>query len=117
MQIGRFTSEQILAVLAEAEQGGATISALCRKHNIDRMTFYRWRRAYGGPIRPRTSSRGSGAHPTSGGSDGSGGSGGSSASAERDQQDLERENAQLKRLLAERDLEVDLLKQALGKRW
>lgn len=105
MQIGRVTSEQILAVLAEAEQGGATISELCRKHNINRITFYRWRTASGGPIRPRAPNRTSDAHPDAPGTGG------------RDEEDLTRENAQLKRLLAERDLEVDLLKQALGKRW
>jgi putative transposase len=105
MQIGRFTSEQILAVLAEAEQGGATISELCRRHNINRITFYRWRKAYGGPIRPRAAN-GSASSPTGGGGVG-----------ETDERELARENAQLKRLLAERDLEVDLLKQALGKRW
>jgi putative transposase len=110
MQIGRFTSEQILAVLAEAEQGGATISELCRKHNINRITFYRWRKAYGGPIRPRapngsraTPNRASAAAEVGGG--------------ELDEEELVRENAHLKRLLAERDLAVDLLKQALGKRW
>lgn len=102
MQIGRCASKKILAVLSEAEQGGATISALLRKHNIDRVTFYRWRKAYGGPIRPRTPSRGNTA-PT--------------APTARDPPNLERENAQLKRPLADCDLEVDLLKQALGKRW
>jgi putative transposase len=101
MQVGLFTSEQILAVLAEAEQGEASMSALCRKHNINRITFYRWRKQYGGEVRPRAAT-------------GSGGAGGPGGRAERD---LARENAQLKRLLAERDLEVDLLKQALGKKW
>ena len=111
MQIGRFTSEQILAVLEEAEQGGVTISALCRKHNINRITFYRWRKAYGPPVRPRASKRIAAAPAASPGSRPSRGNG------ERDEADLERENAHLKQVLAERDLEVDLLKQALGKRW
>jgi putative transposase len=110
MQIGRFTSEQILAVLEEAEQGGATISALCRKHNINRYTFYRWRKAYGGPIQARApnGSRGTPGVPAA-----SAGAGADGRSAE----DLAHENARLKRLLADRDLEVDLLKQAMGKRW
>jgi putative transposase len=109
MQIGRFTSEQILAVLEEATQGGATISALCRKHNINRSTFLRWRKAYGGPIQPRTPKQPdveAGRHAS-----------GDQESGGRDAEDLARENARLKRLLAERDLEVDLLKQAMGKRW
>jgi hypothetical protein len=38
MPIGRFTSEQILAVRAEAEQGGATSSERCRTHTINRIT-------------------------------------------------------------------------------
>jgi putative transposase len=117
MQIGRFTSEQILAVLEEAEQGGATISALCRQHNINRITFYRWRKAYGGPIRPRAprSVRATMAPPAARGTPGSGGQ--DTADPAEVARDLERENARLKRRLAERDLEVDLLKQALGKRW
>lgn len=113
MQIGRFTSEQILAVLEEAEQGGATISALCRQHNINRYTFYRWRKAYGGPIQPRAPNGSRTAPPASAASAGAADHGRS----DEEHVDLAQENARLKRLLADRDLEVDLLKQALGKRW
>ena len=39
----RFTAEEKRAILAEAEQPGVTISAVCRKHRIAATQFYRWR--------------------------------------------------------------------------
>jgi hypothetical protein len=83
---------------------------VCRKHNIHRYTFYRGRMAYGGPIQPGAPN---GARPTPVASTGAGDNG----RRNEDHEDLAHENARLKRLLADRDLEVDLLKQALGKRW
>lgn len=43
----RFTPEQIVAILREAERG-AERKALFRKHGISEQTFYRWKRMYGG---------------------------------------------------------------------
>ncbi|MDG9670155.1 transposase [Hahella sp. CR1] len=40
----RFTNEQILAVLKEAE-AGLTVKGLCREHNISDATFYTWVRS------------------------------------------------------------------------
>jgi transposase len=39
----RFTAEEKRAILAEAEQPGVTITAVCRKHRIAATQFYRWR--------------------------------------------------------------------------
>lgn len=43
----RFSEEQIIAVLKEAE-AGAKVSALCRRHGVSDATFYTWRSKYGG---------------------------------------------------------------------
>lgn len=61
---------------------------LCRVHSITETTFYRWRKKFGGMTVP---------------------------DAQR-LRELEKENARLKRLLAERDLEVDVLKAVLAKK-
>ena len=43
MKQSTFTDEQIVAVLAEAEKGDKTITALCKERAITEQTFYRWR--------------------------------------------------------------------------
>lgn len=88
MKASLFSPEQILSILAQAERGEQSISAICREHNIAENTFYRWRKQFGGMSVPE---------------------------AQR-LRELEKENARLKRLLAERDLEVDLLKELVGKK-
>src|SRR6266542_6697634 len=71
-----------IKILEQAEKGEQTVAAVCREHGIAENTFYRWRKAYGGM----------------------------SLNEVQRLKDLEKENARLKRLLAERDLEVDALK-------
>ena len=88
MKPGHFTDEQIVAILQQAEKGEKTITELCRQHNIAETTFYRWRNKFGGM----------------------------NASEAARVRDLEKENHRLKRLLAERDLEVDVLKELLSKK-
>ena len=43
----RFTDEQIISILREAETGAVSIKALCKKHNITEQTFFRWRNKFG----------------------------------------------------------------------
>ena len=46
MKQGRFSEEQIVAILKEAE-AGAKPAELCRRHGISDATFYNWRSKYG----------------------------------------------------------------------
>ena len=87
MKQGQFTNEQIMAVLQEAEKGRKPIIEICREKGISEATFYTWRKKFGG-MNTRDVQR---------------------------LRELEKENARLKRLLAERDLENDVLKEALTK--
>ena len=48
MKQGRFSEEQIVAILKEAEAGGSKIAELCRRHGISDATFYNWRSKYCG---------------------------------------------------------------------
>jgi putative transposase len=88
MHKGQFTDEQILAILHSAEKGDHTIAEVCRLHNVTQTTFYRWRTRFGGM----------------------------NVSEAAHVRDLEKENARLKRLLAERDLEVDIVRELLAKK-
>ena len=83
-----FTPEQVIRVLREAETGKLTVSELCRKYGINEVTFYRWRKRYEGMT----------------------------VSDAKRLKRLVDENARLKKLLAERDLEVDALKLVLAKK-
>ncbi len=88
MKSSQHTAEQIVKILEQAERGEQSVGAVCREHGIAEATFYRWRRAYGGM----------------------------SVSEAQRLKELEKENARLKRLLAERMLEVDAMKELLAKK-
>jgi putative transposase len=88
MQKSQFTDAQIVAILQQAEKGEQTIAQVCRQHNVSENTFYRWRNRFGGM----------------------------NVSEAARVRELEKENARLKRLLAERDLEVDIIKELLQKK-
>jgi putative transposase len=85
----RFSQEKIIGILKEAECKTSTVGELCRKHGVSDQTFYRWRRKFGGL----------------------------SVSEARRLKDLEKENSRLKRLLAERDVEIDVMQDQLSKNW
>ena len=89
MKKGRFSEEQIVGILREAERDEKPVSEICREHGIAEQTFYRWRKRFGKL----------------------------EVSDVQRLRELSAENARLKRLLAERDLDVDALKELLSKKW
>ncbi len=88
MRRSRFTEAEIVGILKEAE-AGAKVGELCRRVGVAETTFYRWRKRYGG--------------------------------LEVDQakklKAVEEENRRLKRLVADQALNIQVLKDALGKEW
>jgi putative transposase len=88
MRRSRFTESQIVGYLKEVE-AGARVSELCRRIGVAETTFYRWRKRYGG--------------------------------LEVDQakrlKALEEENRRLKRVVADQALNIQVLKDVLGKEW
>ncbi len=89
MKESKFSEEQIIAILREAERGEQTIGGVCRGHGIAENTFYKWRQKFGGM----------------------------EVSEARRLRELERENARLTRLLAERLIEIDAMKEVIAKKW
>jgi len=84
----RFSVEQIVAVLKEAELG-SPVAELIRKVGISEQTFYRWKKVYGG-LEP---------------------------SQARKLKQLEEENTKLKRLVADLSLDKIMLQDVLKKKW
>ena len=87
MKKKRFTVEQIVSVLKEAELG-TPVAELIRKVGISEQTFYRWKKVYGG-LEP---------------------------SQARKLKQLEEENAKLKRLVADLSLDKAMLQDVLAKK-
>lgn len=88
MKRKRFTEEQIIGVLKEAEAGAKT-KDLCRKHGLSEATFYNWKAKYAGMT----------------------------VAEARRLKELEAENSKLKRLLADAELDKAALKELLGRKW
>ena len=84
----RFTDEQIIGFLREAERGVA-IKDLCRRHGFSEASYYLWRSKFGGM----------------------------DVSDAKRLKSLEAENARLKKLLAESLLENEVSREALRKKW
>lgn len=92
MKRTRHSPEQIIAKLREADAllgGGATIGQVCQKLGIAEATFHRWRNQYGGM----------------------------KAADARRLKELERENARLKKLVAEQALDIVMLKELNSGKW
>ena len=86
MRKNRFREEQKVKMVREAEQG--SVAEVAKKHGVSVETLYRWRRAYGGLELPEV----------------------------KRLNRLAQENARLKKLLAERDLEVEVMKEIAAKK-
>jgi putative transposase len=84
----RFTEEQIIGFLREAESG-LPVADLCRRHGFSEAGYYLWRNKFGGM----------------------------SVSDVKRLKELETENGRLKRLLADALLENEVTKEALRKKW
>ena len=84
----RFTEEQIVRILHEAE-GGMSTRDVCRKHGIAEQTFYRWKTKYGGM----------------------------DVSDAKRLKALERENSELKKLVADLTLDNRMLRDVNAKKW
>jgi len=84
----RFTEEQIIGFLREA-QAGLAVKDLCRKHGFSEASFYLWRSKFGGM----------------------------NVSDAKRLKELEGENTKLKRLLANALLENDAIREVLKRKW
>ena len=84
----RFTEEQIIWILQDGEQAD-NIREVCRRHNLTEQTFYRWRNKYGGM----------------------------DITEVKRLRELEKENAELKKIVAEQVLDIRMLKDVNSKKW
>ncbi len=88
MKKPRFSDNQIIAILKEAE-GGVPVPELCRKHGMSSASFYKWRSKFGGM----------------------------DASMVKRLKELEEENKRLKKMYAEERLIAEIRKEALEGKW
>lgn len=87
MRQSRFTEEQMVAIIREADRD--QVSAVAKRHGVSEQTIYGWRKRFGG----------------------------FQANDVRRLKQLEAENARLKKLVAERDLEIEVMKEVAAKNW
>ena len=87
MRKARFTEEQMVAIIQEADR--ETVPAVAKRHGISEQTIYTWRKRFGN-LQPNDMRR---------------------------LRQLESENARLKKLVAERDLEIEVMKEVAAKNW
>jgi len=88
MKQKQHSMEEIIRILRQAD-GDETVESICREHNISKATFHRWRRKYGDM---------------------------DLADAQR-LKELEKENAELKKMLAEAMLKNRVLEEVNAKKW
>ena len=88
MKQKRHKTEEIIRILREAT-GGKSIEAVCRDHNIATTSFYRWQKKYGGM----------------------------ELQDARRYRELEKENSELKKMLADALLKNRVLEEVVSKKW
>ncbi len=84
----RFSEEQIIRIVQEAESG-LTVADACRKHNCSEQSFYRWKAKFGGMT----------------------------VSEAKRLKELERENTELKKIVADQALDMRMLKDVNSRKW
>ena len=87
MRQSRFSDEQMVAILREADR--EAVAEVAKRHAVSEQTIYVWRKRFGTIA----------------------------ASDVRRLKALEAENARLKKLVAERDLEIEVMKEIAAKNW
>ena len=88
MKKSRYSDSHIISILKQAE-AGTPVPELCREHGMSSASFYKWRAKYGGM----------------------------DASMMSRLKELEAENTRLKKMYADVQLQNDVIKEAMAKKW
>ena len=88
MKTSKYSDSAIMAILKQGETG-TPVPVLCREHGMSRATYYKWRTKFGGM----------------------------DASLISRLKELELENKRLKKMYADVQLDAEILKEALAKKW
>jgi len=88
MKQKRHTTEEIIRILREVDNG-KNVEAACRDYNITATSYYRWKKKYGGM----------------------------ELQDARRYRELERENTELKKLVADQMLKIRVLEEVNAKKW